>query len=128
MCRRRVAALLLPDIYIDGRVQDSCRRPTPPSAEAARRYVFNIEAAATDSATYEADGLWVRNFWDAMRPQATGAGGYVNFMVEQDKDRVRTSVRDRQVRAPGAHQGRVHPTTFFTSTRTSDRRDGPPDR
>ena len=55
------------------------------------RYVFNIEAAATDRATYEADRLWVRNFWDAMRPQGTGAGGYVNFMVEQDEDRVRTS-------------------------------------
>ncbi|MEQ1910394.1 MAG: FAD-binding oxidoreductase [Vicinamibacterales bacterium] len=55
------------------------------------RYVFNIEAAAMDRATYEADRLWVRNFWDAMRPHASGAGGYVNFLVEQDEDRVRTS-------------------------------------
>jgi FAD/FMN-containing dehydrogenase len=57
----------------------------------AARYVFNIEAAATDRAGYEADRLWVRNFWDAMRPHASGAGGYVNFMVEQDEDRVRAS-------------------------------------
>jgi FAD/FMN-containing dehydrogenase len=55
------------------------------------RYVFNIEGASVDREVYEADRLWVRNFWDAMRPHATGAGGYVNFLVEQDEDRVRTT-------------------------------------
>jgi FAD/FMN-containing dehydrogenase len=40
---------------------------------------------------YEADRTWVRNFWDAMRPHATGSGGYVNFMAEADEDRVRAS-------------------------------------
>ncbi len=54
-------------------------------------YVFNIEAAAPDREVYEADRTWVRNFWDAMRPHATGSGGYVNFMVEADEDRVRAS-------------------------------------
>jgi FAD/FMN-containing dehydrogenase len=57
----------------------------------AAGYVFNIEAAASDSATYEADRTWVRNFWDAMRPHATGSGGYVNFLVEADEARVRAS-------------------------------------
>jgi FAD/FMN-containing dehydrogenase len=54
-------------------------------------YVFNVEAAAPDRDVYEADRLWVRNFWDAMRPHATGSGGYVNFMAEADEDRVRAS-------------------------------------
>ena len=54
-------------------------------------YVFNIEAAAPTREAYEADRTWVRNFWDAMRPHATGSGGYVNFMVEADDDRVRAS-------------------------------------
>ena len=54
-------------------------------------YVFNIEAAAPTQALYEADRTWVRNFWDAMRPHATGSGGYVNFMVEADADRVKAS-------------------------------------
>jgi len=53
--------------------------------------VFNIEAAAPTQALYEADRAWVRNFWDAMRPHATGSGGYVNFMVEADADRVKAS-------------------------------------
>jgi FAD/FMN-containing dehydrogenase len=54
-------------------------------------YVFNIEAATPTQALYEADRTWVRNFWDAMRPHATGSGGYVNFMVEADADRVKAS-------------------------------------
>jgi len=57
----------------------------------AANYVFNIEAAAPDRDMYEADRTWVRNFWEAMRPHATGSGGYVNFMVEADEDRVRAS-------------------------------------
>jgi FAD/FMN-containing dehydrogenase len=54
-------------------------------------YVFNIEAATSERAVYEADRTWVRDFWSAMRPHATGSGGYVNFMVEADEDRVRAS-------------------------------------
>ena len=57
----------------------------------AAGYVFNVEAAASDGATYEADRTWVRNFWDAMRPHATGSGGYVNFLVEADEARLRAS-------------------------------------
>ena len=55
------------------------------------RYVFNIEAAASSPDVYQADRTWVRNFWDAMRPHASGSGGYVNFMAEADEDRVRAS-------------------------------------
>jgi hypothetical protein len=46
----------------------------------AAGFVFNIECATADRAVYEADRIWVRNFWEAMRPHATGSGGYVNFM------------------------------------------------
>ena len=55
------------------------------------RYVFNVTAAAPDPATYEADRAWVRDFWDAMLPHATGKGSYVNFMTEADTERVRAS-------------------------------------
>ncbi|MEP6873399.1 MAG: FAD-binding oxidoreductase [Burkholderiales bacterium] len=57
----------------------------------ATGYVFNIEAAASDRQTYEADRTWVREFWSAMRPHATGSGGYVNFMVEADEARIRAT-------------------------------------
>jgi FAD/FMN-containing dehydrogenase len=65
----------------------------------AAGYVFNVEAAASDQPTYEADRAWVRNFWDAMRPHARGSGGYVNFMAEADDSRVRASYgRDKYER------------------------------
>jgi len=57
-------------------------------------YVFNIEGAATTRDVYETERAWVKDFWQAMRPHATGSGGYVNFMVEADEDRVRASYGD----------------------------------
>ena len=54
-------------------------------------YVFNIEGASPTPEGYEAERTWVREFWDAMRPYATGSGSYVNFIAEVDEDRVRAS-------------------------------------
>ena len=58
---------------------------------ASASYVFNIQAAAPDPEGYEADRTWARNFWDAMRPHATGAGSYVNFLADEDDERARAS-------------------------------------
>lgn len=54
-------------------------------------YVFNIEAATTSPDHFDAGRVWVREFWDAMRPHAMDSGGHVNFMVEADDDRIRAS-------------------------------------
>jgi FAD/FMN-containing dehydrogenase len=51
------------------------RPPAPPRGE------FDLEH----------DRAWVRSFWEAMRPHATGSGSYVNFMAEYEDDRVRTA-------------------------------------
>ena len=80
-----------PTFTLTGAYRDHADADTAFGGRRSARYVFNIEAAAMDRAAYEADRLWVRNFWDAMRPHASGAGGYVNFLAEQDEDRVRAS-------------------------------------
>ncbi len=54
-------------------------------------FMFNISATAPTPELYAADRAWVRSFWEAMRPHASGSGSYVNFMSEQDDDRVRAS-------------------------------------
>jgi FAD/FMN-containing dehydrogenase len=54
-------------------------------------YLFNIAGHGPNRELYEADRVWVRNFWDAMRPHASGTGGYVNFMTDPDEDRVRAA-------------------------------------
>jgi FAD binding domain/Berberine and berberine like len=55
------------------------------------RYVFNIAAGCPTPELFEADRTWVRSFWDALRPYATGSGSYVNFMAEIEDDRVRAA-------------------------------------
>jgi hypothetical protein len=91
-------------------------------------YVFNVEAAAPNRELYEADRTWARNFWDAMRPHATGSGGYVNFMVEADENRVRASYGEAKYQRLARIKAEYDPATSFTSTPTSSRRRGPPDQ
>ena len=76
-------------------------------------YVFNIEGAAPNREVYEADRTWVRNFWDAMRPHATGAGGYVNFMVEADEERVRASYGEGKYRRLARIKAEYDPENVF---------------
>lgn len=76
-------------------------------------YVFNIEAAASTREVYEADRLWVRNFWDAMRPHASGSGGYVNFLVEADADRVRASYGDAKYQRLARIKAQFDPDNVF---------------
>jgi FAD/FMN-containing dehydrogenase len=53
--------------------------------------VFNIAAIAPTPELLQADRQWVREFWEALRPYASGSGSYVNFMNEIEEDRVRAS-------------------------------------
>jgi FAD/FMN-containing dehydrogenase len=55
------------------------------------RFAFNIAAICPAPDLLEADRAWVRSFWQALRPYASGAGSYVNFMNEYEEDRVRAS-------------------------------------
>ena len=80
-----------PTFILDGAYRTPGDADTAFGGSRAAGYVFNVEAAAPNRELYEADRTWARNFWDAMRPHATGSGGYVNFMVEADEDRVRAS-------------------------------------
>ncbi|MEP7307451.1 MAG: FAD-binding oxidoreductase [Acidobacteriota bacterium] len=89
--KKRSPLSFCPTFTLDGAFRTPDHAGTAFGGSRSAGYVFNIEAAAADLETYEADRLWVRHFWDAMRPYATGAGGYVNFMVEADEDRVRAS-------------------------------------
>ena len=75
--------------------------------------MFNIEAAAPNRELYEADRIWVRDFWDAMRPHATGSGGYINFLVEADDDRVRASYGEAKYQRLARLKAEVDPENVF---------------
>ena len=56
-----------------------------------RAATFSTLGARPTRGTYEAERTWVRNFWDAMRPHATGSGSYVNFIADAEEDRVKAT-------------------------------------
>ena len=68
------------------------------------RYVVNISATTPTAEGFDAECQWVRDYWAALVPHATGAGSYVNFMSEVETDRVRNAYgakydRLRQIKA-----------------------------
>ena len=75
-------------------------------------FAFNIAAICPAPDLLEADRAWVRSFWQALRPYASGAGSYVNFMTEYEEDRVRASYGST-VRAARPDQGEIRPRHVF---------------
>jgi hypothetical protein len=57
----------------------------------ATRWAFNIAAIAPEPDLLAADKTWVRDFWDALRPHANNSGSYINFLADEDEDRVLAS-------------------------------------
>ena len=55
------------------------------------RYVIFLIALADNQEMFEADRAWLRNFWAALLPHATGIGSYVNGEAEFAKGQVRDS-------------------------------------
>ncbi|MCI0820038.1 MAG: FAD-binding oxidoreductase [Chloroflexi bacterium] len=52
-----------------------------------------IAAMFPDPADTDANREWVRNYWDELSPNSSG-GAYVNFMHEEDQERIKASYRD----------------------------------
>lgn len=52
------------------------------------RWTLNLAAIAPDADLLATDTAWVRQVWDALRPHATGSGSYINFIADDDADRV----------------------------------------
>ena len=55
------------------------------------RYMVNIAVGALEKDHYEADRQWARSFWSELVPHAVGVGSYVNFLTDQEEDRVRAA-------------------------------------
>jgi len=89
---------LLPIFPLDGayaRVDDDA---TAFGGSRATRWVINMDATGPTQELVDADRAWVRGLWDALRPFANSSGSYVNFLVEQDEERIRASYGDKYAR------------------------------
>lgn len=81
----------MPIFRLDGAFTQVGEQDTAFGGTRSPQYVVNIAAISADPAALAADRNWVRSVWDALRPLAANAGGYVNFLAEQDDDRVRAT-------------------------------------
>ncbi len=61
----------------------------------AVRWTVNIAALSTDDEMLVRDRAWARDFWAALRPHADGSGAYINFLAEEDEERVRAAYGEK---------------------------------
>ena len=54
---------------------------------------------------------WARNYWESLHPYGAG-GAYVNFMMDEGQDRVRTSYGENYTRLARI-KARYDPNNFF---------------
>ena len=91
-----------------GRVPDEATAFTGRDAE----FTININCAATEPASYDADRAWVREWFTALEPHSTG-GVYINFVGEEGADRVRAAYGDDKYRRLAALKARYDPANVF---------------
>jgi FAD/FMN-containing dehydrogenase len=77
------------------------------------RWAFNIAAIAPDAPGLAADRTWVRTFWEALRPHASGSGSYVNFMADYEEDRVRAAYGSGKYERLASIKAVYDPTNVF---------------
>ncbi len=75
-------------------------------------YFFDIEARWSDHSENEKHIRWAREFWEAMRPHATG-GVYVNFLMEEGDERVRAAYGPGKYERLVELKNKYDPTNFF---------------
>jgi FAD/FMN-containing dehydrogenase len=76
------------------------------------RWTVNVVAIGADDATFGRDRAWARDFWAALRSHADSSGAYINFLSEEDEDRVRAAYGEKYDRL-AAIKRKWDPDNFF---------------
>jgi FAD/FMN-containing dehydrogenase len=75
-------------------------------------FTININCVATQPELYERDRAWVRKLFEALEPHTTG-GVYVNFMGDEESDRVRAAYGETKYQRLAALKARLDPDNVF---------------
>jgi hypothetical protein len=76
------------------------------------RWTVNVVALDTDADMLARDRTWARDFWSALRPHADSSGAYVNFLADDDEERVRAAYGEKYSRL-AAVKAAWDPDNFF---------------
>ena len=107
---KRDPATFMPVFALHGAVTEISDDATAYGGLRTPHYVVDASAVSADAEVFAADRTWVRSVWDALRPLATNAGSYVNFMSEHDERRTRPRVvRTGEVRVARPDQEHLRP-------------------
>jgi hypothetical protein len=78
----------IPIFSVGGAFADVGEQETSFGGSRATRFVVNVTAIAPSTELLATDRSWARSVWQALAVHADGSAGYVNFMAEEDADRV----------------------------------------
>ena len=95
---------------VDGAAHDVGRSDTAFSFRDAR-YSMVIVGVDPDPANADTLKSWARAYWEAVHPYSAG-GAYVNFMMEEEDDRVEATYRDNYARLAQI-KGKYDPGNVF---------------
>ena len=105
---------LMPVFVLHGAVTEVTDDATAYGGLRVPHYMVDIETACDDAERLAADRAWVRAVWDALRPLAPGAGGYINFLSDpEDEDRVRATYTAAKYERLARIKGRYDPGNVF---------------
>ncbi|MBF6170616.1 FAD-binding oxidoreductase [Nocardia blacklockiae] len=89
--RKNSPLTLVPLFPLDSAYCETADEDTAFSGPRSPGWAINISAACPDPAVFDAERAWVRALWDTLRVYARDDAGYVNFLVENDPERIRHS-------------------------------------
>ena len=103
----------IPIFSVGGAFADVGEQDTAFGGSRATRFVVNVTAIAPDAELLAADRSWARSVWQGLAPHARETGGYVNFMADDDGDRVRAAYGPAKYQRLARIKARYDPDNVF---------------
>ncbi|WP_330179024.1 FAD-binding oxidoreductase [Nocardia sp. NBC_01503] len=96
---QRLSPLTIAPIFpLRGRYTETPDEATAFGGSRNACWAINLSALCPDPADFDAERAWVRDTWDALLPHARSDAGYINFLVDDDQQRIRDTYGDKYSR------------------------------
>jgi FAD/FMN-containing dehydrogenase len=103
----------IPIFSVGGAFADVGEQETAFGGSRGTRFVVNVTAIASNAELLATDRSWARSVWQALAGHASGTAGYVNFMAEEDADRVQAAYGPVKYQRLARIKARYDPDNVF---------------
>jgi FAD/FMN-containing dehydrogenase len=111
--RKRFPLSFMPIFPLRGRYREVPDDATAFGSSRSSRWALSMVGQGLDDESFAADRTWARNFYEAVRPLAPSAAGYLNFESDANEDRVRVSYGEEKYRRLAALKAVWDPDNVF---------------